>query len=357
MRAARDPVTARATLGLARLALALALALALPLALAPAAPRWGAAAAEEKPDRVVFGLPGNPPIFGAVIALVAERQGFWKKHGLDATLRFFDSGAAAARGVAAGDVDVSLSPTPLVVNQVSNSDVKLVAIYGLEHPDFFLASTDPAVAACRDVAGREVGVESIGGARSLALKEMIATCGLKLDDVKQVPLAGQVDQAMIAGQLKVGVLHLDDIPGIEAQMKRPAKVLVTLSEASPLSHYLVVIASRDRLAKDRARFVKTVAGLVEAQAFMKDPAHAKRVAEIATATGRSPADAERALQRFLAMEFWPDGHAGLHPDNLRSVIEKQVAIGGIRPGQKPVTVEQLADPSVFRDALALTKPR
>jgi NitT/TauT family transport system substrate-binding protein len=338
MKRLREPRATRALLAVAALALA-----------GP-----GASAAAEK---VVFGVPGIPPVFGTVIAFVAEKQGLWKKYGIDGTVRPFDSGAAAARAVAAGDLELSLAPTPLVVNQVSNSDVKLVAIFGLENPDFLLASTDPAVATCQDVARRQVGVESIGGARTLALKEMLATCGLKLEDVQQIPLGTNVDQAMIAGQLKVGVLHLDDLPGIEAQTKKPVRTVLTLRQASPVSHYLVVVVNRDRLAKERPVFVRTIAGLIEAHAFMKDPAHARRVAEIAAPTGRPPAEAEKALQRYLAMDFWPDGHAGLTPRNLQSVIEKQVAIGGIRAGQVPVTVERLTDPSIFRDALALTQGR
>jgi NitT/TauT family transport system substrate-binding protein len=324
------------------------------LAIVPMPPAESGRAEESK---AIFGIPGIPPVFAGVIVLVAEKQGFFKKYGVETTVRPFDSGAAAARAVAAGDIALSFSPTPLIVGQVSNSDVKLVGIYGLEHPDFLLASTDPAVTSCKEVAKKPVGVESIGGARSLALKEMLATCGLRLEDVQQIALGTNVDQAMIAGQLKLGVLHLDDVPGVEAQTKKPLKTVVTLQEASPVSHYLLAVANRDRVAKDRALFVKMLAGLIEAQRFMSNPANAKRVAEIAAPTGRPAADAEKALQRYLAMEFWPDGHPGLTPRNLESVIEKQVAIGGIRPDKKPVTVDRLVDASLWRDALALTKSR
>jgi NitT/TauT family transport system substrate-binding protein len=326
------------------------------VALAAAPPLEEGHASAEEP-KAVFGIPGIPPVFAGVIALVAEKEGFFKKYGVDGTVRPFDSGASAARAVAAGDIEISLSPTPLVVNQVSNSDVKLVAIYGLEHPDFFLGSTDPAVATCNDVARKPVGVESIGGARTLALKEMLATCGLKLEDVQQVALGANIAQAMIAGQLKVGVLHLDEAPDVEARAKVAVKTLITLKDASPVSHYLVAVANRDRVAKDRSLYVKMLAGIIEARRFMQDPAHAAEVAQIAGRTGHAPAEAQRALRQYLAMEFWPDGRAGLTPKNLESVIEKQVAIGGIRPGKKPVTVEQLADESLWRDAVALTRSR
>ncbi len=322
------------------------------LALLMAAPARPAAADETK---AVFGLPGIPPVFGTVVAYVAARQGFFKKHGVEVTLRPFDSGAAAARAVASGDIEMSLSPTPLVINQLSNSDVQLVAIYGLENPDWLLATTDPAIASCKEIAGKQVGVDSIGGARSIALKELIRTCGLKIESVQQVPLSTNTDQAMVAGQLKVGVLHLDDVPRIEGQTKKPLKILVTQKDAAPVSHYLVIVAHRDKLAKNRATFVKMLAGLIDAQAFMKNPANAARVAEIAGETGRPAADAQKALKQYLAMEFWPDGHPGLTRKNLDAVTAKQVAVGNIPPDKKPVAYERLTDASVWQDALKLTK--
>ena len=72
-------------------------------------------------------MPGIPPIFSVTIAYVAEKQGFFKKHGANVEIRPFDNGTAAARAVVAGDIDMAWSPTPPVINQVSNADVPLVA--------------------------------------------------------------------------------------------------------------------------------------------------------------------------------------------------------------------------------------
>ena len=79
----------------------------------------GPAAAQGK--KLVIALPGIPPIFSVTIAYVAEKQGFFKKHGADVEIRPFDNGTAAARAVVAGDVDMAWSPTPPVINQISNA--------------------------------------------------------------------------------------------------------------------------------------------------------------------------------------------------------------------------------------------
>src|SRR5262245_31310514 len=63
-------------------------------------------------EKIVFALPAVPPVFAGVVALVAKDAGLFNKHGLDVDVKPFDSGAAAAQAVVAGNIDLSLSPTP-----------------------------------------------------------------------------------------------------------------------------------------------------------------------------------------------------------------------------------------------------
>ena len=311
-----------------------------------------AAAAEQ---RLSFAVPGVPPVFGSVVVYVAKEEGFFKKHGVDVDVRPFDSGAAAAQAVVAGNPDVALSPTPVIVRMISNAGVNLVGIYGLENPDWLLASTDPALGKCPDVKGQAVGVDSVGGARSVALEQLIRPCGLKIDQVKLVALSTNVGAAMVAGQLKVGVLHLDDVPVLEEQTGRPLTVISSLKEVNPLSHYLILVATKDNLEKKRDAFVRMVAGLIDATKYMLDPRHADRVAQIATVTGRTPKLAKDALPRFAGISFWPVGNDGLTKTNLEAVVTVEKDLGGIKPGKTPVGYERLVDRSIWKDASALSK--
>ncbi len=118
----------------------------------------GAGPALAQAKKVVLATPGIPPIFSVMIAVVAEKQGFFKKHGVDVTIRPFDNGTAAARAVVSGDIDLAWSPTPPVINQVSNADVPLVAIYGMPNPDWVLGTTD-AGKTCKDMIGQDVAVD------------------------------------------------------------------------------------------------------------------------------------------------------------------------------------------------------
>ncbi|MGH6671701.1 MAG: ABC transporter substrate-binding protein [Xanthobacteraceae bacterium] len=316
------------------------------LALAVIAP------AHAQSKKLVLALPGIPPIFATVNAYVAQQQGFFKKYGADVELRPFDNGTAAARAVVAGDVGLSLSPTPPVINQVSNAGVPLVAIFGFNNPDWILATTKPGET-CKDLAGQSVGVDSIGGARSVALRSMLIGCpGVKIGQVNQIALGSNTAPAMIAGQLSYGVLHLDDVAVIEAQGKK-VYTLLSMKKTNPTTHYLLYVARRDKLAANREVYVRTIAALIAANRFMQKPKNAEAVGHAATITGHSVAISEAALKEFLAIDFWATNNDGMDRKKIEAVAALMKKIGAIKPDKQPVTYDKLVDPSIWKDANAM----
>ncbi len=251
----------------------------------------GEAAAAE---RLSFAIPGVPPVFSGLVAVVAKEEGFFKKYGVEVDVRPFDSGAAAAQAVVAGNIDLSLA-------------------------------------------------------------QLIRPCGLKVEDVKLVSLSSNVGAAIIAGQVKFGVLHLDDVPVLEEQIGRPITVVSSFKDVSPLTHYNLIICTTDHLKQKRDAYVRALAGWIDATKYMLDPKNADRVAQIATATGRSAKLSKEALSKLYRIEFWPAGHDGLAKANLEKVIAVEKEIGGIKPGKQPVNYDRLVDRSVWKDANALVK--
>ena len=131
----------------------------------------------------------------------------------------------------------------------------MVALYGLANSDFMLGSTDPAKTNCKDVIGQGVGVDAIGGARAIALRTMLTRgCqGVKIEDVQQIPLELERRRPrMVAGQLKFGVLHLDDVATIELQGKK-VYTLATEHKANPDGHYLAFMVRQDKLKAEPRR--------------------------------------------------------------------------------------------------------
>jgi ABC-type nitrate/sulfonate/bicarbonate transport system substrate-binding protein len=313
-------------------------------------------ASAQTKTNLVFGLPGIPPVFVSTQAYVAQQEKLFDKYGLNVTLRPFDSGASAARALASGDIDVSLSPSPLIVNMLSNNpSVDIVAIYGHEKPDWLIGSLDAAITKCEQIKGLPIGVDSLGGARSIALTQMLRQCGLKAEDTQQVPLSTNVHTAMISGQLKVGVLHIDDVPIIERESKKKIIKVVDINDVQKVNHYMAVSTTQKRLADNRDAYVRFLAAMIEAERFIRDPKNADKVAKDASATSRSVDEAKWAIETYVKMNFWPKDTAGLTRDNIDAIIAAQKRVGGIRPDATPVAYDRFANTSVFADALKMVK--
>ena len=160
---------------------------------------------------------------------------------------------------------------------------------------------------------------------------------------------------MVAGQLKVGVLHLDDVPVLEEQTSKPLTVISSFKDVNQQSHYLTVVTTKDNLAQKRDAFVRMVAGLIDATKFMLDPKNADRVAQIATVTGRTAKLAKETLPKFASISFWPVGNDGLSQKKLDAVVATEKEIGGIKAGKAPVTYDRLVDRTIWKDASAQAK--
>jgi NitT/TauT family transport system substrate-binding protein len=313
----------------------------------------GPAAAQGK--KIVVAIPGIPPIYSVTIAFVAEKQGFFKKHGANVEIKPFDNGTAAARAVVAGDIDMAWSPTPPVINQVSNADVPLVAVYGMPNPDWVVGTTETGKA-CKDLAGQDVGVDSINGARSIALRSMLAGgCkDVKFEELKQIALGSGPGPALLAGRLHYAVLHLDDLAEIEHQGKK-LNILLAMKNTNPTSHYLTLVVRKDNLEKNRDAIVRTVAGMIEAAHFMQDPKNADAVAEAASVTGHNKEVNKAALKAFLGIDFWASKDDGLPQNKIEAVSALMKKIGSIKPDKEPVTYDKFVDKTVWKDANAMVK--
>jgi ABC-type nitrate/sulfonate/bicarbonate transport system substrate-binding protein len=315
----------------------------------------GATPAAAQGEKLVLAIPGIPPIYSVTIAYVAEKQGFFKKYGANVEIKGFDNGTAAARAVVAGDVDMAWSPTPPVIAQVSNAGVPLVAIYGMPNPDWVVGTTEEGKT-CKDMIGQDVGVDSINGARSVALRSMLAGgCpDVKIDQIKQIALGSGPGPAMLAGRLHYSVLHLDDLAEIQQQGKK-LNILLAMKNTNPTSHYLIMVVRKDNLAKKRADIVHAVAAMVEAARFMQDPKNADAVADAAAVTGHNKEVNKLALQEFLAINFWAVKDDGMPKNKIDAVASLMKKIGTIQPDKQPVSYDAFVDGSVWKDANAMVK--
>jgi NitT/TauT family transport system substrate-binding protein len=290
-----------------------------------------ASPAAKKAAPLTIGLPGVPPVFMAVRSETALQKGFYKKYGANVELKLFQTGTDAVKAVQAGQIDAAWSPTPFTLSLIAKG-TPLVAIEGLDVVDWVLLSSDSSITTCPQLKGQTISIDAVGGARYGALQAMLRKCNLTVDDVKVVSLPGDAAvQAMLAGQIKLGVYHMDEQAEMDQKLKSPTKTVIALTDVDPYQHYDMLVTTKDNLKAKYNQFVKALAGDIAATPYMYNPKNLQTVAKIATVTGRDQATAAAAIKKYAAIKWWPLNASGLGIGKITRTIGLNVKLGNIPP--------------------------
>lgn len=322
--------------------------LVLAVASLAAAVAASAAPAAKTAGSITLGIPGIPPVFLGVRPYVAFQKGFYKKYGVDVNIKQFTTGTDALRAVQAGQIDAAWAPTPTVLSSMAKG-ADLVGIEGMDVVDWLVGSIDSSVNTCAALKGQTIGIDTIGGARYAALQAMLRKCKLTIDDVKTVNFPGAASMnAMIAGQLKTSVLHIDELQQIQASGKK-VYVDARLTDVDPYQHYDLLITTHAGVKAHYYDFVHMLAGDIAASQWMNNPKNLNEAAQIATVTGDSVDVAKSALQDYLKMNWWPYKTSGLGYSRITRTIGLNVKIGNISPAAG-LTWKQAVDSRMWRAA-------
>ncbi len=290
---------------------------------------------------------GRPPIFSNTFVDVGEAMGFWKKAGLDVTFRWFQRGTDTAKVVVTGDAAIGFTATPPAINLVA-SGAKIKIVGGMPNQDWVIASDEAKD--CKGLKGKTVAADGINNTRYLFLQSYLATCGLKISDVKAINLANTpLVKAGIAKQVHSGVFHIDELAQVEHATKKWNMMDVPASIAEGL-HYAVLVANDNAIKNNREALVRFLVGWIETQKMMgsKDPKTMEKFAEIAAkAKNIDKSVAMNAIKAFQAKDYWVDNN-GLNKKQMMSQEQELVKVGSMKA--KPPTYDQLVDTSLYAEA-------
>lgn len=125
-------------------------------------------------------------LMGFAETMYADTGGFFRKHGLDVTIEGGKGSAMSVQQVTAGNVLLSRTGGTDLIKAYAR-DTNLVAIADVFPKDLFfvISHKDKPVNSPGDMAGKTIGVVSVGGATENILDMMIAKAGGKKEDVKR----------------------------------------------------------------------------------------------------------------------------------------------------------------------------
>jgi NitT/TauT family transport system substrate-binding protein len=139
---------------------------------------------------------------------LAVEKGIFQKHGIDLKLvSFLKGGPEVIAAAASGQVDLGGIGTPILTGISRGMPIKIVGSPPLRGQEFVLVGRSD-ITTLADLKGKTVGVSSVGGGQSQALKFILRANGIQEGDVKTIaygsPSNGYI--AMRSGQLAGALL-------------------------------------------------------------------------------------------------------------------------------------------------------
>jgi NitT/TauT family transport system substrate-binding protein len=229
------------------------------------------AGAADKIKIGVLKLTSSAPIF------VGVEKGFFREFGIDPELVFFQAAAPVAVALAAGQIEVGATGLTAALYNIAlgGEQLWIAADKGREWPGYPLVGIvvqkelyDAGLRSIRDLKGKRIGVTQLGSTFHYHIVNILEKEGLKLADVRIVPLQAlpSVVEALKGKQVDA-ILIPQPFPGT-AEAQGFGKIMAWAGDLYPWQ--IAAIFYGKGFAADRARAVAFMKGYVKASRYYHD---------------------------------------------------------------------------------------
>jgi NitT/TauT family transport system substrate-binding protein len=120
-------------------------------------------------------------------AYIAQKKGFFEKHGLAVELIYFQGGSQVIQAMLGGDVPLTVTAGPEgVVAKLQGADIALLAA---NNPTmFFTLFASPEIKHVNDLKGKKAGVSRFGSSSDFCIRYIFKSAGLAESDVTIVQI-------------------------------------------------------------------------------------------------------------------------------------------------------------------------
>jgi ABC-type nitrate/sulfonate/bicarbonate transport system substrate-binding protein len=234
---------------------------------------FGASQAASPPTRVVIGYPSPTPRVAPL--WIAQDLDFFGKYGLTAQIVLVRNNQMLTAGLAAGDIDVGYTGGTTVLGAAAAGvELKLIASFVSRGRGYLIVRPDIKKPA--DLAGKRVGVQSIGG--TLWMYVMFTLEQLGLDTTRdRIHLLVIGDQTIMGPALESQVIDATVltsrtyIPGLKQ------KGFSVLTEVTPAMAATGIVARKSSLQKNPETFENITKALIEGEYYVLAPGNKSRV--------------------------------------------------------------------------------
>jgi NitT/TauT family transport system substrate-binding protein len=230
------------------------------------------AAAQQKVKVGVLKLTSSAPVF------VGVEKGFFKEFGIEPELVFFQAAAPIATALAAGQIEVGATGLTAALYNIVLQGEKLwiVADKGREWPGYPLVGIvvqkalwdKGEIRSVKDLRGRRIGLTTLGSTFHFHLGNILEREGLKLADVKVVPLQAMPSTVEALKGMQVDAIMVPQpFPGT-TEAQGFGKILAWAGDLYPWQ--IATVFYSKSFAADRERAVDFMKGYVKASRYYYD---------------------------------------------------------------------------------------
>jgi ABC-type nitrate/sulfonate/bicarbonate transport system substrate-binding protein len=268
------------------------------LALAGAGLGWSGAACAA--DTIRYGIDDERNI-NRLAQVVAEREGFFAREGLEVGIAAFRDSFRAPAGsnpitlreaMAKGDIDMARQQLPLLINDVMAGGKSVAVAVAVSNPMYFIVAR-PEINSFADLKGKTLTITAPRDGITLWTRKLLALHGLMDSDVNLKNIAGSEARLVCLKSGDCAAASLAQ-PAVLDGLAAGGHSLGVTNEIGPLL-YQVEIVNPAWAAAHRDLVVKYIRATAAAMRFIQDPKNRDEVVKVTTAFMKETDDRSRQM--------------------------------------------------------------
>jgi len=225
-----------------------------------------------KVESITIGLASSAPAYTPIY--IAQSQGFFAGNGLNVTIREYDSGQDAIKGMLNGEVDIAGGTEGGIIGSALNKrKFKVFSTIDKNQGFYLTGRKDRGIEDILDLNGKRVGV-TLGGIGEFYLGRFLELHRLKIHDISLVNVKPpSTMDAITGGDVDAVVVHQPYSHNIRERLGANG---ITWQVQSSQPIYTIVITRSDWISGHPKLVIQFLNALAQAEGFiLNHPAEAK----------------------------------------------------------------------------------
>jgi NitT/TauT family transport system substrate-binding protein len=208
-----------------------------------------------------------PDFNGTSLLAIAEDQGLWEKHGVDATASSFTNGPLQIQALGTGDLDFGyIGPGAFWLP--ASGQAKLVAMNTLGRADRVVAQ--PGIESVEDLKGKTVAVPE-GTSGDMILTLALEEAGMTKEDIELVPMEPPaIVAALSSGQVDAAGFWYPALATVKEQVPDLVELADNTDFEDTVAFPTAFVAGNDVVADDPEKVDAVLTVLREAMAYRSE---------------------------------------------------------------------------------------